>query len=118
MWAPLSEQYGRRYITIVTFVVFTIWTLACGLAPNWPAFLVFRLLSGAFASAPIAVVTGIFADIYGDPVVRGRGMAAFMAVRYLLPFSLSTVLTLPTPSPLFPLSHPSPTSSHFIPKHH
>ncbi|KAK8863362.1 Polyamine transporter 3 [Apiospora arundinis] len=78
-WGPLSEQYGRRIVVISTFSMFTIWTLACALAPNWPAFLVFRFLSGAFASAPIVVVAGIIADVYGDPVARGRAMAYFMA---------------------------------------
>ncbi|KAF3766489.1 MFS general substrate transporter [Cryphonectria parasitica EP155] len=79
MWAPLSEQFGRKRFTIATFVVFSLWTLACALAPNWPAFLVFRLFVGAFASAPIAVVTGILADIYNEPQARGRAMAVFMA---------------------------------------
>lgn len=79
LWAPLSEQFGRRGITTLTFLLFTLWTLACALAPNWPAFLVFRLSVGIFASAPIAVVTGIMADIYPRPEARGRAMAAFMA---------------------------------------
>ena len=81
MWAPLSEQYGRRDLTVSTFLLFTLSTMACALAPSWPAFLVFRLFAGVFASAPIAVVTGIFADIYGDARTRGRGMALFMVVR-------------------------------------
>ncbi|CAN8104551.1 unnamed protein product [Discula destructiva] len=79
LWAPLSEQFGRRWITMVTFMMFCLWTLACALAPSWPAFLVFRLFVGIFASAPIAVVTGIVADIYPSPQSRGRAMAAFMA---------------------------------------
>ncbi|KAK8129381.1 bicyclomycin resistance protein, partial [Apiospora kogelbergensis] len=78
-WGPLSEQYGRRIVIISTFSMFTIWTLACALAPNWPALLVFRFLCGAFASSPIAVVAGIIADVYGDPLDRGRAMAYFMA---------------------------------------
>lgn len=54
--------------------------MACALAPSWPAFIVFRFFTGVFASAPIAIVAGIFADIYDDPVSRGRAMAVFMAV--------------------------------------
>ncbi|KAK0634823.1 major facilitator superfamily domain-containing protein [Bombardia bombarda] len=79
LWAPLSEQYGRRNLTIGTFITFTLFTLACALAPSWPAFLIFRLFSGVFASAPIAIVTGIYADIYGDPRTRGRSMGMFLA---------------------------------------
>jgi MFS family permease len=80
VWGPLSEQYGRRDITIATFVPFSLFTMACALATSWPAFLIFRLLCGAFVSAPIVIVTGIFADIYNDPKTRGRGMAIFMVV--------------------------------------
>ncbi|KAI1422774.1 major facilitator superfamily transporter [Xylaria sp. FL1777] len=79
LWGPLSEHIGRRNLTITTLFLFILWTLGCALAPNWPAFLIFRLLCGAFGSAPIAVVTGQLADIYEDPVERGRVLAYFMA---------------------------------------
>ncbi len=82
VFAPLSETYGRRIILVTTFVFYTIFTLACALAPNWPFFLVFRLLCGITASSAIAIVGGLFADIYDDPITRGRAMAFFMAVSY------------------------------------
>ncbi|KAL4779197.1 MFS general substrate transporter [Aspergillus varians] len=78
LWAPMSEQLGRRDLTIGTFFLFTIFTLACSLAPNWGSFLVFRLLAGIFASGPIAVVTGVLADVYRDPRTRGRAVAIYM----------------------------------------
>lgn len=71
---------GRRWPIIFTFVLFMAWTLACAVAPNWPAILVFRFLAGVCASAPIAIVAGVLADIYPDAVTRGRSMAWFMAV--------------------------------------
>ncbi|KAL0940345.1 Polyamine transporter 3 [Colletotrichum truncatum] len=80
VWGPLSEHLGRRVLTIVTFIMFTIWTMACALAPNWPSLLFFRLFTGIFASSPIAIVTGILADIYGNPETRGRAMTAFMVM--------------------------------------
>ncbi|KAK3955878.1 major facilitator superfamily domain-containing protein [Pseudoneurospora amorphoporcata] len=79
LWAPLSEQYGRRKLSIGTFVMFTLFTLACALAPHWISFIIFRLFSGIFASAPIALVPGIIADIYNEPRKRGRSMGIFMA---------------------------------------
>ena len=63
-----------------SFVVFTLFTMACALAPTWPAFLVFRLICGINASSAIAIVGGLYADVFGNPVVRGRAMATFMAV--------------------------------------
>lgn len=80
IWGPLSEQFGRRNLTIGTFVVFCLFTMACALARSWPGFLFFRLLCGVFVSAPIAICTGIFADIFEDPKTRGRAMAVFMVV--------------------------------------
>ncbi|KAL8671934.1 MAG: hypothetical protein Q9168_003590 [Polycauliona sp. 1 TL-2023] len=79
VFAPLSESYGRRWVMVITFGFFTIFTMACAVAPTWPAFLVFRLLCGITASSAIAVVGGLFADIYDDPITRGRAMAFFMA---------------------------------------
>ncbi|KAI1815190.1 MFS transporter [Poronia punctata] len=70
LFGPLSEMHGRRIVMLSTFFGFTVFTLACALAPTWPALLIFRFLSSAFASAPITVVGGIFADIYDDPVRR------------------------------------------------
>ena len=79
-FGPLSETYGRKIIMLSSFIVFTIFTMACALAPNWPAFLIFRLICGINASSAIAVVGGLYADVFGDTVIRGRAMAIFMAV--------------------------------------
>ena len=86
IWGPLSEQYGRRNLTFVTFTAFTLFTMACALAPNWPALLIFRFFCGVFASSPIAIVAGILADIYDEPRTRGKAFAIFMVVS-LLPVS-------------------------------
>jgi predicted MFS family arabinose efflux permease len=67
---------------ISTFILFTIFTMACALAPNFGGMLVFRFLTGVNASSPIAVVGGIYADLYDDPVTRGRAVAAFIGVSY------------------------------------
>ena len=85
LWAPTSESYGRKPLMISSFVLYTIFTLACAVTPTWPALLVFRLLCGICASGPIAIVGGLYADIYGDPVTRGRAMALFMAATMLGP---------------------------------
>jgi MFS family permease len=63
-----------------SFFAYTIFTMACALAPNWAALLIFRLLTGINASSPITVTGGVYADIYSDPATRGRAMAVFMSV--------------------------------------
>lgn len=57
-------------------------TSLCG-GTQWPALLVFRLVAAISASSPIAVVGGMFADVYDDSVTRGRAMALFMAASLL-----------------------------------
>lgn len=79
-WAPLSEEYGRRWIMLATFLAFSLFTMACALAPNWGSLLIFRLLCGVFASSPIALVGGVYADIYDNPVSRGRAIGIFIGV--------------------------------------
>ncbi|KAI0395931.1 major facilitator superfamily transporter [Xylariaceae sp. FL0594] len=78
LWGPLSEHVGRRRLTVFTFLLFCLWTLGCALAPSFPSFLVFRLLCGIFGSSPIAIVSGQIADMYDDPVPRGRALSYFM----------------------------------------
>ncbi|KAJ9662737.1 hypothetical protein H2198_001186 [Neophaeococcomyces mojaviensis] len=76
---PLSENFGRKPVMLISFICFTLFTMACALAPTWASLLFFRFLCGIFASAPIACVSGIYADINSDPRTRGRTMAFFMA---------------------------------------
>lgn len=52
---------------IWTFVGYTIFSLACAVAPNFAAIVIFRLFSGFSASSPTAVVGGLYADIFSDP---------------------------------------------------
>lgn len=80
LFGPLSETYGRKAIMVATFFLFTVFTMACALAQNWASLLVFRFIAGINASSPISLVGGIYADIYDDPIARGRSIALFMGV--------------------------------------
>ena len=80
LYGPLSENFGRKPVLVMPFIGYTVFTLACALAQTWPSFLVFRWLCGVFASSPIAIVGGIFADIYSDPKKRGIYLTWFIAV--------------------------------------
>ncbi|KAI9873408.1 MAG: hypothetical protein M1830_000445 [Pleopsidium flavum] len=79
LFGPLSETYGRKRIMMWTFSLFTIFTLACAVAPTWPTLLIFRLIVGIGAACPVSVVGGLYADILNDPVERGRAISMFMA---------------------------------------
>jgi multidrug resistance protein len=78
VFSPLSETYGRKYVMISTFALYTGFTLGCALAPTWAGLIVMRLIAGIGASTPNSVIGGVYADIYGDPKLRGRVIALYM----------------------------------------
>ncbi|KAF2642151.1 MFS general substrate transporter [Massarina eburnea CBS 473.64] len=79
IWGPISESYGRKWTMIAAFAVFSIFSITSAVAPTFSALVVFRFLVGIGGSCAISVVGGICADVYHDPVSRGRSMAIFMA---------------------------------------
>lgn len=74
--APMSEVYGRLPVYHICNVFFTIWTLACALAPNVGSLLVFRLFAGLAGSCPITIGGGSIADTFSQSE-RGGAMALF-----------------------------------------
>jgi len=74
VFGPLSESFGRWISLASSFAVYTVFTMACALAPKWPALLIFRFLCGFGASAPQTVLGGMFADIYPDLLPRGKAV--------------------------------------------
>lgn len=74
VFGPLSESFDRWICLTTSFAVYTIATLVCALAPNWPTLLVFRFFCGFGASAPQTVLGGMFADIYPDLLYWGKAV--------------------------------------------
>ncbi|KAF9883170.1 hypothetical protein FE257_003890 [Aspergillus nanangensis] len=85
LWGPCTEAFGRRYPLMIAFVVYTLFMLATALAKSFPSLLVLRLIDGMAASAPIACVAGVYADIEPDITARGRLMAYFMTMTTIGP---------------------------------
>ncbi|KDQ13828.1 hypothetical protein BOTBODRAFT_361706 [Botryobasidium botryosum FD-172 SS1] len=76
LWGPLSEQYGRRPIFLLSFFGYTCMMVGSALAPNTGALLAFRFLSGTFAACPLANSGALIADVW-DAGTRGKAMAIF-----------------------------------------
>ena len=78
VFGPLSERYGRQIVMWSTAAGFTIFNIAINFSPNFVSFVIFRLIMGIFGSSAISVTGGIFADLYDEPIPRGRALAVFM----------------------------------------
>ncbi|KAJ6024272.1 multidrug resistance protein [Penicillium herquei] len=75
--APLSETYGRLPVYLTCNLSFLMWCIACAVAPNMAALVIFRFLAGAFGAAPFTLGGGTIADIV-DPAQRGTAMGIWM----------------------------------------
>lgn len=53
-WGPLSEQYGRKPVFLISFTAYTGFQVGCALSQNTASILIFRFLGGVFAAAPLA----------------------------------------------------------------
>jgi len=76
LWGPLSERYGRRLIFLAVWLPYCGFVLGTALAQNTAQVLVFRFLSGAFASSPLTNSGGVISDMW-DSDRRGDALAIF-----------------------------------------
>ncbi|WVR08319.1 hypothetical protein IAU60_005372 [Kwoniella sp. DSM 27419] len=63
LWAPWSEELGRRWILQASLFLVNIWQILAALAPNYGTVVVARALGG-LSSAGGSVTLGMVADLY------------------------------------------------------
>lgn len=63
LWAPWSEEFGRKPILQLSLFLVNIWQLPVALAPNFATILVGRALGG-LSSAGGSVTLGMIADLF------------------------------------------------------
>ncbi|KAK1831872.1 major facilitator superfamily domain-containing protein [Podospora conica] len=63
LWAPWSEEFGRRPVLQLSLFLVNIWSIPVALAPNFATILVGRALGG-LSSAGGSVTLGMIADIF------------------------------------------------------
>ncbi len=63
LWAPWSEEVGRKPILQASLLLVNIWTLPVALAPNFASVMVGRALGG-LSTAGGSVTLGMIADMY------------------------------------------------------
>ena len=74
----LSEVYGRKPVMAVSIVTASLLLTASAFAPNWHAFLTFRLLSGlAFSGLPATAMAYVGEEMH--PEVSGMAMGLYIS---------------------------------------
>ncbi|KAL8918318.1 MAG: hypothetical protein Q9208_007405 [Pyrenodesmia sp. 3 TL-2023] len=63
LWAPWSEEFGRRTVLQLSLFFVNLWQIPCALAPNYATILVGRTLGG-LSSAGGSVTLGLVADMW------------------------------------------------------
>ena len=69
----LATHFGRKRLLMTSVIGFTIASLLCGLAPNLPLLVVFRLIQGATGGAMQPLSQAILLEAF-PPKDRGRAM--------------------------------------------
>lgn len=85
IWAPLSELIGRRPVFIGSLIPYILFQLGDALPhTDLSIILVFRFLSGVFASAPLTNAGAVMGDIW-DPFHRALAISVFTASAFMGP---------------------------------
>jgi len=87
--ATFVDRFERKRLLLAMFALFTVATLACGLAPNYPTLMLARGLAGAFGGLMGALVQTMVAD--SIPYERRATATGFVSTA----FSIATVLGVP-----------------------
>lgn len=87
--AGFADRYDRKKFLLFFYAGFLVGTVFCGLAPNYPALLAARIVTGLFGGVVGAASYAIVADVF--PLeLRGRVMGLIMTA-----FGASQVLGIP-----------------------
>nr|QFR37120.1 MFS transporter [Cyberlindnera americana] len=84
IFAPLSEEVGRRPVYVGTLGLAVIFIIPCAVAKNIGTLLVCRFLDGLFFSAPMCLIGGNLAEMWSTEE-RGVAMSIFSAAPFLGP---------------------------------
>ena len=70
----LANQFGRKRLLMFSVAGFTIASFVCGLAPNLPVLIIFRIIQGATGGGLQPLSQAILLEVF-PPEERGKAMA-------------------------------------------
>ena len=77
-WGPISSVYGRRWPAIISAILFTAFSIATAVAPNLPAFFIFRMLTAYQGTSFLIIGSACISDIY-TPTSRATALGFFLS---------------------------------------
>ena len=66
IYGPVSDRFGRRPVFLGSIFLFTLASIACGLAVNIDQLLAARVLQGLFAAAEVVMCLAVFKDLFTE----------------------------------------------------
>ncbi|CAL5872521.1 uncharacterized protein PFLUO_LOCUS6785 [Penicillium psychrofluorescens] len=77
-WGPFSQVYGRRPIFLTSSFLFCSFSIGTALAPNLPAYYIFRVLTAFQGTSFLVVGSSAIGDIY-EPRARATALGWFLS---------------------------------------
>ncbi len=74
----LSDAFGRKRVFLISLILFTASSVACGLAPNIYFLVAFRFLQGVGGASFLPTAAGIVSDLF--PEHRARAIGLFTSI--------------------------------------
>jgi EmrB/QacA subfamily drug resistance transporter len=74
----LSDGFGRKKVFLISLILFTVSSLACGLAPNIYTLVACRFLQGVGGASFLPTAAGIVSDLF--PENRERAIGLFTSI--------------------------------------
>ncbi|KAH7020646.1 vitamin b6 transporter bsu1 [Macrophomina phaseolina] len=76
---PLSDIGGRKWVYVISILLYAILNIGSALARNLPMLIVFQFLCGAAGSTALSNVAGTIADMFADADNAAQPMGLFVA---------------------------------------
>ncbi|KAJ5095431.1 hypothetical protein NUU61_004787 [Penicillium alfredii] len=77
-WGPFSQVWGRRPIFLASAFLFFAFSIGTALAPNLPAYYIFRVLTAFQGTSFLVVGSSALGDIY-EPRARATALGWFLS---------------------------------------
>ncbi|KAK9779911.1 putative Major facilitator superfamily (MFS) profile domain-containing protein [Seiridium cardinale] len=86
LFAKLSDIYGRRTLLAVAWILFTAFSLGCGLAANMPSLIIFRAIQGVGGSGLYSLAQVCLFEVgpSNKPSLLGALVGMTLAVSFVL----------------------------------